>query len=545
MAAFGLDQKFVTEFKANLDVSWVRQDQANDFFILPQIDSIYVNCPDKLRDYVANLLKTSKYSPKTPIEMEVPKTARVHSRALSMVGPNYSRPGAVLWPDDRIVYHFLAMKCSDICESSIDRSRVFSNAPAKPTGSGFVPASLQWTKLKKSLQTAIATKKYQVVLKCDISQYFNTINQHELVNSLEHDKVPLEICRFIEKFLGDLTLDRSSRGLVQGGYGSDFFGNIYLAPVDEAVKTAGVKHFRYVDDMYLIFEELDQFRQMFPKFIKVLRSYDLSLNESKTSINAPLSLVRDETELDRAISRARKEAMLKLSSYEEVEVDSGPYGGGVIEVLETVPDEEEVELESTKEIFRNLDDFQGEEAGRAELFCLGIFRRSGSTIAFNHVISKWTKHPEKAKDYALYINRFIDRDKYAEEFDKLFVGSASDMTDWQWTWAATLARRLRKVSPKLMQLAISTQKDPSRHDVVRSLLTYVVCRHGSAQLKKEMRDSYTGSPFLVQLALIHASRYFTSAERNAMLKTIQGSGGLADLMCDAVKLELAAEKQAP
>ncbi|WP_292141419.1 hypothetical protein, partial [Mesorhizobium sp.] len=86
-----------------LDVENIRRDEASDFFVLPQLDSIYRNCGEKLKSLVASKLSNSKYGPKPPIEMEVPKSSRVYAKATSVVGPNYFRPGSVLLPEDRIV----------------------------------------------------------------------------------------------------------------------------------------------------------------------------------------------------------------------------------------------------------------------------------------------------------------------------------------------------------------------------------------------------------------------------------------------------------
>lgn len=520
-----------------LDVENIRRDEASDFFVLPQLDSIYRNCGEKLKSLVASKLSNSKYGPKHPIEMEVPKSSRVYAKATSVVGPNYFRPGSVLLPEDRIVYHFIAQEAEQVIEAAIDRSVVFSNLPMPKKGEGFAPSGQQWVALKAALEKEIKAGKYTIALKCDISQYFFSINQHELINQLEHQGFRPEMVKFTERFLSGLTLDRSSRGIIQGLHASDLMGNGYLTAIDEFISDLGLVHFRYVDDMYVLFVSIDDLKNFFPRFVKRLRDYDLSLNESKTFIIGPVKLLQEETELDKAIAAAKLEATEKLTDYEAVEVEIGPYGDTVTDILETPPDEKEVELTATIAIFQKLDDFKGEERHRAESFCLRFFRRAGDPIAIDYVVKRWLRHPEQAREYVFYLNRFAADTKYSSVIDGMIEDAGDSMIEYQWAWAALLIRRFKVISEKLLLRVSTMQKDGAQSDVVRSLLTYAVCRHGTPQRKKEVRDGYGSAPLLVQLAIIHCGKNFTSGERSALMKTAEAHGEIQALMCEAFKAE--------
>ena len=119
--------------------------------------------------------------------------------------------------------------------------------------------------------------------------------------------------------------------------------------------------------------------------------------------------------------------------------------------------------------------------------------------------------------------------------DASFQSSYPAMLEFQAAWAATVIRRMENVSSELLTLITAMQKDPNNHEVVRSLLTYVVAKHGSAPRKKELRDNYANSPFLVQLATIHASDNFVTAEKKAFLSTASAQGELEGLITEAVK----------
>jgi hypothetical protein len=500
VATFGLDDKFTKKLVKELNVSHIRNDEASDFFFLPQLDAIYQHCGEKLKKLVVEKLGKSSYGPKPPIEMEIPKGARVFARTTSIIGPNYFRPGSTLLPEDRVVYHFLAQEAEHIVEKALDRSKIFSNKPLAIAGEGFASSSSQWRLLKSAVEIAVKSGKYKIALKCDIAQYFFSINQHELINQLEHQGLAPELVKLTERFLSSLTLDRSSRGIIQGLYASDLLANGYLSAIDEFIAHAGHLHLRYVDDMYIFFETADDFRAFFPRFVKGLRDYDLSLNESKTYAVAPIALLREETELDKAILAAKKEAAEKLTDFEEIEVE-GEYGEAFVKILEMAPKEDEVELAATLAIFNSLDDFKGDERDRAEAFCLGIFRRASDPVAIDYVAKRWLRHPDRAREYALYLGRFSADAKHVDAIDKMIISSADGMIDYQWAWAAYLMRRFPVISTGLLTRAVNIQRNGAQNEVVRSLMTYPVCAHGSAQRKKEVRDA------LQQCAATGATRY--------------------------------------
>jgi ribosomal protein L9 len=536
VAGFGLDKAIVDKLSTDLNVDHVRLDQAKDFFFLPQLNAIYEKSGDSLKKLVCSKLKAGTYAPRPPIEMEVPKRRRVRSDAASIIGPNYFRPGSVLYPEDRMVYHYIGQVAADLSKTQLEWEVVFSNKPLAQSGAGFEPSNTQWAALKSAFESTIQNGDFAIVLRCDLAQYFFSINQHDLVNQLEHQGMSSELKSFAEKFLLSLTLDKSSRGILQGCYGSDVLGNSFLSGIDEYIKDNSIKHFRYVDDFYILFDSSDDLRRFFPSFVKKLRDYDLNLNEAKSYISQPTKVLKEETELDKAIDEAKAEAAELLTTYEVVEVESGPYGEDTIEELvETAPEEEEVELEATRNVFGKLDDFKGDERDRAEAFCLSLFRKANDPFAVDYVISRWQRQPHKANEYALYLNRFIGDETQRQKMDSFFAGALDEMLDFQAAWAATVIRRMPKISPELLSIVVQRQRQQGVNDVVRSLLTYAVARHGSAARRKELRDGYANNPLLVQLATIHASEFFVAAERNAFLGVAAAHGDLHSLLCEAVK----------
>lgn len=539
MATFGLDGVFIKALRDEFDASAIILDQASDFFALPQFDTIYRHNSAGLLELVTQRLKASQFGPQSPVVVEVPKHSRIRTRGISTVTPNYFRPGTVLWPEDRVLYHFLGKRAEPLIEKALDRKRVFSNRPAGGDKNGFVLASVQWEKLRDGLRKEVKKKDHKIVLKADISQYFLSINQHELVNQLEHQGYAPELARCLEKYLSGGTLDRSSRGLVQGVYGSDVLGNGYLLAVDNFLKKKGIVFFRYVDDYYIFLKGADDLRAIFPSLVRKMRDYDVGFNESKTYATDPFSLIKQETELDEMIEIAKDEAIENLTTYDEVEIELDYGEGSYFEMIEHPPEEEEVELSATYDVYNSLDQFQGEERDRAESFVLSTFRKASDPVALEYVSKRWALRPDRAREYAVYFNRFLSDPNALQLFEKTIADSKDDMIDFQWLWAALLFRRAKKIESTTLTMLATIQSDGHRHEAVRSLLTYAVCKHGSPDEKKEVRDSYPNVPLLIQLAIIHSSIYFTKAERNALLKTTSAHGDLQKVLAEAVKAEMA------
>ena len=123
-------------------------------------------------------------------------------------------------------------------------------------------------------------------MKIDIANFFGSLNQHTLINVLADSGYPKPLASRLELLLTSFTGERSSRGILQGIYPSDLFGNFYMAPVDRFLKELGHPSARYVDDLYVFVESVEASNQLMRDLIPFLRSYDLVLNEAKCVIMA-------------------------------------------------------------------------------------------------------------------------------------------------------------------------------------------------------------------------------------------------------------------
>jgi hypothetical protein len=114
----------------------------------------------------------------------------------------------------------------------------------------FLPTRTCWDALQKALAKHAKAEGNKYILRVDVTNYFGSLNLHTLINVLNDSRYPPALCTRLKAILTSYTLERSSRGIIQGIYPSDLFGNYYLAPIDRFLAEYGVPSARYVDDLY-------------------------------------------------------------------------------------------------------------------------------------------------------------------------------------------------------------------------------------------------------------------------------------------------------
>jgi hypothetical protein len=100
----GLDATLVKSVDWALALKRISQDVRTDFIHAPHISAIYAQAGEPLVEQVTRDLKAGTYRCGEPVTVEVPKTFRiaVAEGKRGAFGPNYSRPGSILLPSDRL-----------------------------------------------------------------------------------------------------------------------------------------------------------------------------------------------------------------------------------------------------------------------------------------------------------------------------------------------------------------------------------------------------------------------------------------------------------
>ena len=507
----------------------IRQDLRSDFIYAPHLSFLYQKAGDELIANLTSELSSGTFNPGIPITVEVPKPFRirvaVHSKRL---GPNYSRPGSILLPRDRLLYQALADEAAPIVDAKTDLKRSFSHLLAPPdSASMFLPTRTCWNKLQKALSEYSRSKSVRYILKIDVANFFGSLNQHTLINVLNDSGYEKALSSRLEAILTSYTGERSSRGILQGMYPSDLLGNYYLTPIDRFLKDYSVPSARYVDDIYVFVKSVDDADLLLRALIPTLRSYDLVLNEAKSVIIPKSALVTEEPDLEALFVNAVDEIANQVDE-EEFNADYGFQS----EWDEEQMDEEELELQATKHLFDSLSDYPGQEEN-IERFCLPLFTAAGSDHAVAHVMESFKKRPSMSQIYASYLAKFLGTD----EIDDFLLNLINDSTlvDWQRIWVLAALSQADKAGDPPVKAALDQLKDANRHDALRAVAAIYVGSFGDHARRKALVSIYPSVSNYVQAAIYYASVKWPGVEKSNAKASWGGHGPLHSLLTNAMK----------
>jgi hypothetical protein len=395
-APFGMDGTILSKIDWNLALKRISHDLRTDFIYAPHLGFIYNKAGDELIAHVSSDLKSGQYTPGLPLTIEVPKSFRIRIAVPSKrVGPSFSRPGSILLPYDRLLYQALADQAAPLVKSKTNPARSFSHQLAAPDSvSMFLPTRTCWSALQKALAKHAKSEATKYILKIDVANFFGSLNLHTLINVLNDSGYPQALSARLEAILRSYTGERSSRGIIQGIYPSDLFGNYYLAPIDQFLDEYGVPSARYVDDLYIFLESVETADLLLRQLIPALRSYGLVLNENKCVVMPKSSLITEEPDLESLFADAVNEIAEQIDD-DDFDADYGFQS----EWNEEEEDEESLELKATTVLFDSISEYPGQEEN-IERFCLPLFSKTGSDYALAHVLDAFKKRPVMSQIYA-------------------------------------------------------------------------------------------------------------------------------------------------
>lgn len=544
---FGMDAAAFGQMDLDLSIKRILSDAKTDFIFAPHLNLIYAKAGEALKEAVKKDISSGQFTPGIPISIEVPKSFRIPVESAKRLGPAYSRPGSILLPKDRLLYQALADQATQIIDSALDPTRSFSHQLAEDdSATMFLPTRKCWNDLQNKLSELVLDEKFQYVLKIDIANYFGSINLHTLINVLNDCGFDKAYSSRLEPVLTSFTGERSSRGILQGIYPSDLFGNFYMAPIDRILKDMDVPSTRYVDDIYLFVTSVDHAERILRDLIPALRSYDLSLNENKCKILPKNLLHTMEPDLDALFQAAVDEIAGQLDD-DDFDADYGfqsewadEEGEGDEETEEDSPESDEqnvpIELAATVSLFDSIDQYPGQEEN-VERFCLPLFAKANSDHAVTHVRDAFKKRPAMSQIYAAYLAKFLgDPDL------RTYVGTLladSSIGDWQKMWLVGAMMQATVPTDDEVKLGLDIAKDGTKHDALRAVAAYFVGRFGDHARRTSVRALYAQVSNYVQAAIYASTRHWPGVEFSNAKATWAGHGQLHALLTVAMKKNVA------
>lgn len=519
---FGLDPAKVDSIDWDLALQRVIHDLRSDFIYAPHIGFIYRHASKQLIALLKSDLRNGKYSPEVPITIEVPKSFRIRVVGSKRLGPASSRPGSILLPRDRLLYQALADEATPFIDRALDPSRSFSHQLAGTDEPAmFVPTRTTWNGLQKALREYAEEGGVKYILKVDVTNFFGSLNLHTLINILKDAGYPREFADRLEVLLTSFTGSRSSRGLLQGMYPSDLFGNYYLEPIDRFLDDSDLRSARYVDDLYVFIPSLEAAEIVVGRLIPELRGYDLSLHEGKSAVMPKSALVTEEPDLQELFDAAVNEISEQLDE-EDFDVDYGfqsewedeEHGEGREEDgnedAEGAAPGGSLELEATKNLFDYVSKYQGHEEN-IERFCLPLFSKASSDYAIDHVIDAFLKRPSMSQIYAAYLANFVEVSRVSQFLVKVL--DEKTLPDWSKMWVIAALLQARSSDDEAVRSTVRIVRDTSRHDALRASAAIFVGRFGDHARRKSLNGIYPLVSPYVQSAIFFSSRQWPRVER--------------------------------
>jgi len=513
----GLDRKMIAQLDHEGIIAHVKADIRSDFILAPHYNVIFNKAGNDLWEQLSQQLRSGTYQPELPITMSVPKERF------------FTRPGSILRPADRLLYQGLVDHVMDRLENGLDRARSFSHVPSGEEGQMFEPNHEAWERFQAQVAEICRTSEF--ILKADISNYFERLPQHHLVNLMAAAGCAPEVVRLLEEMMLAFR-ERNSFGIVQGVYPSDALGNFFLSDFDAYCELADIPSARYVDDIYIGFPSEAEARKGLANLIETLRKDGLHLNEYKSKIIPANEVIEEETAVDRLFDEIREEIQ-DDDTYER----ASPYGFEVEweddEIDQDEDDDEqegdELENAAVERLITNISDYPSQE-DQIEKFCLPILRSAQSDSALGHVLEKLKEKPHQTRLYFSYISTFVRTSQDVVDALEEMVADET-VSDYQRMFLLAALLRARVVTRATVNSALQWLQNRTVTKETRAMAAIFAAKHGAPQQKRTVRTSYEDEPSdYVRSAILFAAKYLTAVEKNTCKRAWGGHNAINTLI---------------
>ncbi|KHF77847.1 hypothetical protein PJ15_0903 [Acinetobacter sp. neg1] len=140
-----------------------------------------------------------------------------------------------------------------------------------------------WRKYKQTtIEKSLLSGTEAVVVQTDISSFYNQLSHHHIENFISDlGNNGSIVAKQINALLGKFSAGRSF-GLPVGGQGSRILAELFLKYVDDAMTSAGIEWYRYVDDYVFIAKTYAEAYKALSTLAHSLANYGLTINKTKT-----------------------------------------------------------------------------------------------------------------------------------------------------------------------------------------------------------------------------------------------------------------------
>lgn len=195
------------------------------------------------------------------------------------------RRAALIQPVDTITYLALVLLYADIIEKHRinKRNKVVFSYRFKPKDGYLFDSKFNYTSFQAHVVERQKSRKVKVLVKCDISNFYDRLNLHRLESTL----LSLPIENKLVKLTNELLLfwaNRDSYSLPIGGNASRILAEASLISVDDYLRSLKVQFCRFVDDYRLFAPDAKTAHAWLTILVERLYLEGITINPSKTVI---------------------------------------------------------------------------------------------------------------------------------------------------------------------------------------------------------------------------------------------------------------------
>jgi hypothetical protein len=244
--------------------------------------------------------------------------------------------------------------------------------------------------------------QYRYVLSTDIADFYNQIYLHRVGNAIESATGDRNAAFQIEQFITRLN-NKASQGIPVGPAPSVVLAEAVMIDVDQHIQGMGLDHVRYVDDIRIFGDSLQELERCLEDLVIYLHeNHRLNVVGDKTRIRPTSDFLHDELKNHYQLE--------KLEILNEIEV-TNPYSAHVEDECDDVDDDDEQEARDPGEVL--LDALtRVRKFGLVDLAVIRAIIRRAKAKRIGDIAELLIREIEffapAANDVALYLARLLD-----------------------------------------------------------------------------------------------------------------------------------------
>ncbi len=368
------------------------------------------------------------------------------------------RPLTLLTLEDQIVLQAIA---NQVAKQTFERRRdvqgqsVFSNCLSKDPNSIFFLQD--WRSTYHQFQVRLArhlAAGNQWIAHFDLAAFYETISHRALQTIVAPSGGGNELWSLIREWLCVWTSEQGGipvdHGIPQGPMASDFLAEVFLLPLDEAMKRTGIPYIRYVDDIRVLAKSEEEARRAAIVLEIECRRWSLIPQGSKFKVSH---------------ARTIAEALGTLPSIAE----------------STGRDVDEGELDDASAVSILRDAIKGRPPRVVDKSRLRyvLYRAGASPSVLQRTIDLLPRHPEHIDAFAAYLQNY-SKSRPVERLVWSMLGSGVlyDYVEAELWMIAARMGSAQTLAGLLQRAQLQARRRPLSFSMRRALLTFFVsCRN--------------------------------------------------------------------